>query len=200
MDQIFFILAIIISAIMHEYAHAWMADFLGDPTPRYAGRLTINPLPHIDVFGTILMPLFLYIGSGGSFLFAYAKPVPYNPYNLRAKKYGSSLVAVAGPGANLAMALAFGTFVRFAPFSPLAPFLGTMVYVNILLAVFNLIPIPPLDGSKVLFDFLPHSMSRIRFFLERYGFIFLLFFVFFAFRLIFPAISLLFRVMTGYPL
>jgi Zn-dependent protease len=194
---LFFFIIIIPSAIIHEYAHGWMANYLGDPTAKYAGRLTLNPLAHIDMWGTILLPLFLFAISGGSFIFAYAKPVPYNPYNLRNQKYGPAMVGLAGPAANLLIALILGLSVRFLPFSNFVLLLGIIVYANILLAVFNLVPIPPLDGSKILFAILPPSMDHVRVFLERYGLIILLFFVFFAFNLIVPIISGLFKLITG---
>lgn len=195
--MLFFFIIIIPSAIIHEYAHGWMANFLGDPTAKYAGRLTLNPLAHIDLWGTILMPALLFLMSGGSFIFAYAKPVPYNPYNLRSQKYGPALVGLAGPAANLSIALVLGLLLRFLPFSNFVLLLSIIVYANILLAVFNLVPIPPLDGSKILFAFLPPSMDHVRVFLERYGLMILLFFVFFAFHLIIPIISALFRLITG---
>jgi Zn-dependent protease len=197
MDALFFFIIIILSAVIHEYAHGWMAYYLGDPTAKYAGRLTLNPLAHIDWWGTIVMPALLFWASGGSFIFAYAKPVPYNPYNLRNQKYGPALVGLAGPLANLMIAVIFGLLLRFLPLSSLALLLAIIVYANILLAVFNLVPIPPLDGSKILFAFLPASLENVQIFLERYGIFILLFFVFFAFQLIVPIISALFRLITG---
>lgn len=194
---LFFFIIIVPSAIIHEYAHGWMANYLGDPTAKYAGRLTLNPLAHIDLWGTILMPLFLFWISGGSFIFAYAKPVPYNPYNLRNQKYGPGLVGLAGPVANLLIAIILGLLLRILPLSNFTFLLGIIVYANILLAVFNLVPIPPLDGSKVLFAILPPSMEHVQNFLERYGLIILLFFIFFAFQLIVPIILGLFRLITG---
>lgn len=200
--QIFFFFLIIIpSAIIHEYAHAWAADQLGDPTARNAGRLTLNPISHIDLWGTFLMPILLLFISGGSFIFAYAKPVPYNPFNLRNQKRDPGLVAVAGPASNLLIALILGLFIRFNPISTINPaFLGLLsiiVYANILLAVFNLIPIPPLDGSKVLFSLLPDSTWKFRQTLERNGLIILLIFIFFGFQLIVPLIQFLYRLLLG---
>src|SRR3989338_10301100 len=179
MDFIFYFLVIVPSAIIHEYAHGWVADMLGDPTARYAGRLTINPVPHIDLWGTILMPITLSVLTGGKFLFAYAKPVPYNPYNLKNQKWGPAMVAIAGPVANFLLAIAFAAVIRFLPPSNFTAILSMIVYVNILLMVFNLVPIPPLDGSKVLYALLPDSAYKVKTFLERYGFIILLFFIFF---------------------
>lgn len=197
-NLIFFYLIIIPSAIIHEYFHAWMADYLGDSTAKDMGRLTLNPLAHIDPFGTFLMPLMLSVFSGGKFIFAYAKPVPYNPYNLRNQKYGPALVAIAGPLANLITAFSFALLIRFLPYSNLTSLLEIIVYANILLAIFNLIPIPPLDGSKILFAALPSSARNFEIFLEQYGFFILIFFIFFAFQIISPIISLIFKLFVGY--
>ena len=197
MDFIFYFLVIVPSAIIHEYAHGWVADMLGDPTARYAGRLTVNPIPHIDLWGTILMPITLSILTGGKFLFAYAKPVPYNPYNLKNQKWGPAMVAIAGPAANLLLAIAFAAVIRVLPVSNFTSILAIIVYANIMLMVFNLVPIPPLDGSKILYALLPDSAQNIRHFLDRYGFVILLFFVFFLFEFISPIISGLFRLLVG---
>ncbi len=197
-QAIFFFLIIVPSAIIHEYAHGWAADLLGDPTAKYAGRLTLNPRAHIDLWGTILMPLILIITTGGRFLFAYAKPVPYNPYNLKDQKWGPVWVAVAGPLANFLLAFAFAIVLKFLPAGlALAPFLAIIVYANVLLMIFNLVPIPPLDGSKVLFAVLPDNQTgiKIKQFLDQYGYIMLLIFVFFLFDLISPLISWLYGLL-----
>ncbi len=193
---LFYFIIIIPSSIIHEYAHAWMGDRLGDPTARYAGRLTIDPRAHIDWIGTILLPLVLFISSGGRFMFAYAKPVPFNPYNLRDQKWGPAIVGVAGPLANLLLAVAAAAIIRLFPVLAMRPFLEVIVYANILLMVFNLVPIPPLDGSKVLFALLPDSANAIRDTLERYGMILLFVFVFFLFDIIRPVIDALFGVLV----
>lgn len=207
---LFYFIIIIPSAVIHEYAHGWMAWQLGDSTAKYAGRLTLDPRAHIDKWGTIILPLFLYFVSGGGFMFAYAKPVPYNPYNLKYQKWGPALVGLAGPAANILTALIFGLAFRFlgspgavslsvsASFlNPLALFFAIIAQINIVLAVFNLVPIPPLDGSKILYALLPDSAYAVRDFLDRYGFYILLFFIFFAFELISPVINWLFRVIVG---
>jgi Zn-dependent protease len=194
---IFYFLIIIPSSIIHEYAHGWMAERLGDPTARYAGRLTVNPLAHIDLWGTIIMPLMLFFGTGGRFMFAYAKPVPYNPYNLKNQRWGPVLVSIAGPLSNLLLALCFALVLRIFPSSSLTFFLQIVVYANILLMVFNLVPIPPLDGSKLLFAIIPDSMRPLRIALERYGFVILIFFVLFLFDLISPIINLIFGFLVG---
>ncbi len=150
-DVIFGLVILIVSVILHEVAHGYMANYLGDPTARLAGRLTLNPISHIAPAGSILLPLVLVL-THSPFLLGYAKPVPYNPYNLPGK-YDEGLVAFAGPGTNIILALVFGLALRFAG-AALSPALviafATVVYINMLLALFNLIPIPPLDGSKVL--------------------------------------------------
>jgi len=195
---LFYFLVIVPSAIIHEYAHGFMADKLGDPTARYAGRLTLNPKAHIDLWGTLIMPVLLSILSAGKFLFAYAKPVPYNPYNLKNQKWGPALVAVAGPLSNFSLALAFAILIRFLPISALTEFLYIIVYANILLMVFNLVPIPPLDGSKILYAILPPGNERVVAFLERNSFILLLVFIFFFFDLISPIIQFLVKFLVGF--
>jgi Zn-dependent protease len=194
---LFYFLIIIPSAIVHEYAHGFMADRLGDKTARYAGRLTLNPKAHIDLWGTILMPLLLLFLSGGNFVFGYAKPVPYNPYNLRNQKWGPAAIAIAGPMANFILAFGFAILFRIFFALPIAELFAIIVYVNVLLLVFNLVPIPPLDGSKVLFAILPDSAYKVKNFLERNGFIFLLIFIFFLFELITPIIEKLFYLLIG---
>ncbi|HCM54097.1 MAG TPA: site-2 protease family protein [Candidatus Magasanikbacteria bacterium] len=174
MDTIFLIFVIVFSAIIHEYAHGWMANQLGDQTAKYAGRLTLNPLKHIDPIGSILLPLLL-IPTG--FLFAYAKPVPYNPYNLRDQKWGSLKVALAGPLSNFILAFLFGITLQLMPASPMTGFLYIIVYANVLLGVFNLVPIPPLDGSKVLAGLGPDRFMYTILSWERFGFILIILFL-----------------------
>lgn len=197
MDIIFSLIIILFSVVIHEYMHGWMADYLGDQTARDAGRLTLNPLAHIDAWGSILMPALLFLGTG--LAFGYAKPVPFNPYNLRDQKYGAAKVAVAGPLANLITALFFGLFLRFVPGLSLilASFLAAIVQINLVLLIFNLLPIPPLDGSKVLLPFLPYNLQMKLLQFEQFGFIFVLLFVFFGFSIIIPIINFLFRLIVG---
>jgi len=195
---LFYFLIIVPSAIIHEYAHGFVADKLGDPTARYAGRLTLNPKAHIDMWGTIIMPIALSILSAGQFLFAYAKPVPYNPYNLKNQKWGGAMVALAGPMSNLLLALSFAAVIRLTPVSALTEFLLIIVYANILLMVFNLVPIPPLDGSKVLYALLPPGNEKIIYFLEKNSFIILLVFIFFLFDLLFPIINYIVNFLVGF--
>lgn len=150
-DIIFGLVVLIFSIVLHEVAHGYMANWLGDPTARLAGRLTLNPVSHIDIVGSIILPALLLI-THAPILIGYAKPVPYNPYNLRGR-YGEGMVAFAGPGTNILLAVFFGFLIRFSG-AQLGPDLisafAIIVYINMLLALFNLLPVPPLDGSKVL--------------------------------------------------
>jgi len=197
---VFFFIIIVPSAIIHEYMHGWMANRCGDPTAKHEGRLTLNPLAHIDLWGTIIMPLTLFAFSGGRFLFAYAKPVPVNPMFLKGK-YAGIYVAIAGPLANFATAGVIGGLIRILPPSAFASILGLIVYANVLLGVFNLIPIPPLDGSKVLLPLLPASMDNFKDNMERYGFFILLGFIFIVgFQWVLPIIFSIYYLLTGAPL
>lgn len=158
-DTIFLVAVIIFSAIVHEVMHGVAADYLGDKTARYAGRLTLNPLPHIDPFGSVILPLLLAF-SHSPFFFGWAKPVPYNPYNLRPGRFSEAIVAGAGPASNLAIALLAGVLMRTGVVAGAADILFIIVLINVMLCFFNLIPVPPLDGSKVLEAILPHSLQH----------------------------------------
>ncbi|PSO45056.1 MAG: site-2 protease family protein [Parcubacteria group bacterium SW_6_46_9] len=196
---ILFIAVLIISVIIHEVSHGYMADYLGDPTARLQGRLTMNPIPHIDPVGSVIVPAALALLPGG-IIFGWAKPVPYNPHNLR-NRYGDALVAAAGPASNLVLAVLSGLVFRLAPVAasePIGFFLLAVVLINIILMVFNLVPIPPLDGSKILFEFLPAKFDYIRKNLEQYGFVILLFLVFTVlFVILHPIYTNLFELLTG---
>ena len=156
-----YIVVLIASVVLHEVAHGYMANYLGDPTARLEGRLTLNPVSHIDPVGSILLPGILLF-TGSPILIGYAKPVPYNPYNLRGK-YDEALVAFAGPATNIFLALVFALGIRFfggALDPALMEAFGIIVLLNIVLAIFNLIPVPPLDGSKILSTLLPYPLAQ----------------------------------------
>ncbi len=195
---IFQVVTLVFSAIIHEYMHGWMADRLGDPTAKNAGRLSMNPLVHIDPFGSLLLPGIMIL-SGTGFVFGWAKPVPFNPYNLSDKKYGGAKVAIAGPLGNLITALFFGLILRFVPMANemMATFMMIIVQINLILMVFNLVPIPPMDGSKVIMPFLPYNLQVKYAELEKYGMFLVLLFVMFGFTLIIPIINFLFRLIVG---
>ena len=194
------------SVVIHEVSHGFMAEHLGDDTARRAGRLTLNPIKHLDLFGSIILPVLLYLSAG--FAFGWAKPVPYNPNNLRNRRWGTVLVASAGILANLSIAVLFGLLIRFAPyfglplFNPvlIPPFYKItmdIVIINIALAIFNLVPLPPLDGSKILFNLLPSSFYRLGNFLEKYSLIFLLLFIVFFSDYLYPILIFVFHLITG---
>ena len=201
-DPIFSILVLIISVVIHEVSHGYMADFLGDPTAKLAGRLTLNPIKHLDLWGSIIIPL-IFILTPGGFIFGWAKPVPYNPYNLRGRwglssRASEAMVAFAGPLSNISVAVFFGILVRLGFFnSTLITPVASIVLINLVLAIFNLIPIPPLDGSKILFSILPLRFADLRFKLERSGFILVLLFIFFLWQLFVPLIFFIFSLLTG---
>jgi Zn-dependent protease len=171
---------LLFAIVIHETAHGWMALRFGDPTARDAGRLTLNPLPHIDPIGTIVVPLLLHF-SGTGFLFGWAKPVPVNPYFLRNPKEDMMWVSLAGPGANMLAALACGIIIRTVKLMPGGLVMGSSLFgilvtmiaygmiINLVLACFNMIPIPPLDGSKVLMRFLPPRYDHIMLQLQGMG-------------------------------
>ncbi|MDD2658001.1 MAG: site-2 protease family protein [Candidatus Pacebacteria bacterium] len=153
---------LILSIIMHEVAHGYAANSLGDPTARLAGRLTLNPLPHIDLMGSIILPA-LMVFTHSPIMFGWAKPVPYNPYNLKARRWGETFVALAGAATNILLALIFGLMVRFSPLLGLdqtaLSLAATIAFINLFLGLFNLIPFPPLDGFTALRSALPWRLS-----------------------------------------
>lgn len=187
------------SVVIHEVSHGYVAEMLGDPTARLAGRLTLNPFNHLDMMGSFIVPVLMYFSTG--FVFGWAKPVPYNPYNLKNQKWGPGIVAAAGPAANILIALAFGMLLRFNGSLGLSPaFLDISQYIvslNLILTVFNMVPIPPLDGSKVLGSFLPYKYMHVMQSLERYSLPLLILFVFLGWGLIQPVIEFLFTLITG---
>ena len=170
------VVPVLFSIVIHEVAHGWVAYRLGDPTAKYMGRLTLNPIPHIDPLGTIILPLILIVLGGP--VFGWAKPVPFNPQNFHPHvniRRGSMWVALAGPGSNLILAfIASFVLVFLRKFIPLPAaaymFFSAFVGINLFLALLNLVPIPPLDGSKILWGFLPPKYDPYFMMLERYGF------------------------------
>lgn len=201
----FYILILIYSIIIHEVAHGFVALWLGDPTAKYADRLNFNPIKHVDLWGSIIVPMIMLLSSGFHYAFGWAKPVPYNPYNLKNQKWGPTLVALGGPGSNILIALVLALVakliqvpvsvkaaiiigVKLGDWSQVAAassgsfgaiffvLLAIAVFWNVLLAFFNLIPLPPLDGSKLLFTIFPVSTEKQIAF-EQFGFLFLLLFV-----------------------
>ena len=160
--QIGLIVALVISVVIHEMAHAYAANWLGDPTARLQGRLSANPLVHLDPLMSVIIPGLL-IMSGSPILFGAAKPVPYNPYNFTNQKWGEAIVAAAGPASNIALAVIFAVLIRFSEALSLSgafiELAFSIIILNIFLAFFNLIPIPPLDGSKILPRLLPFSLA-----------------------------------------
>jgi Zn-dependent protease len=168
---LFLIPALIIAITIHEFCHALMADKLGDPTPRSQGRLSLNPLRHLDLLGTIML-LLVHFGWG--------KPVVIDPYNLKNPKRDEMLISLAGPASNLLLATVLSIIVRFIKLDIFSIFLfEKIIEMNVILAVFNLIPIPPLDGSKILLNLLPpDSSAQWQEAFERYGFILLIMFLF----------------------
>lgn len=192
---ILIIVILILSVVIHEVAHGYAALWLGDRTAQYAGRLTLNPIKHLDLFGSIIIPLLL---SFSGVIFGWAKPVPYNPYNLRNRRWGELLVALAGPASNILIAIIFGIVIRLIGFDSDLTFVAALiVQVNLVLAIFNLVPVPPLDGSKILFALLPPKYQHIRTFLERYGMILIIVFILFFWKLLSPVINYLFVMITG---
>jgi len=205
--------ALVLAIVIHEVSHGYVANRLGDPTARLLGRLTLNPIKHIDLVGTIIMPVMLYYLSSGQFVFGYAKPVPINPQNFKNPRKDMAISAAAGPITNIVLAIISQIILVhfFIPVSsvlsqnitstvltPMAMMFQTSVAINIILAVINLMPIPPLDGGRVLVGLLPYkqaiSYSRI----EPYGFIIviLLFITKIANILIYPLVAILYMIIN----
>lgn len=189
----------LVAIIIHEYAHGWVADKLGDPTAKYAGRLTFNPLAHLDPLGTFFLPLLLmFIGS--PFIFGWAKPVPINFSLLRHPKRDIFWVSIAGILANFLLAMVFSFFLKmnFFPVNSYGRlFLNYGILINLVLAVFNAVPCPPLDGSKILFGLLPQNLAYTYMALERFGFFILLALIWLGVfeRVVLPAVAFLARIL-----
>jgi len=199
-EAIFYIAILIMSVVIHEISHGFMAQYFGDKTAYFAGRLTLNPIKHLDLFGSILLPAMLVL-THSPFLIGWAKPVPYNPNNLRNRKWGEIAVASAGVLANLFLAVFFGLILRFTlgmnvP-QGLPIILSQIVIVNLGLAIFNLVPIPPLDGSKILFNLLPASFRSTMEIFERYSLILIILFIVFLSNYLVPILLFFFKLITG---
>jgi Zn-dependent protease len=170
MDPILILIQIavlLMSVVIHEVSHGLMANYLGDPTAKYAGRLTLNPIKHITLFGFLILPILTFLAWG--FPIGSAKPVPVNFHNIRDKKWGIVMVSAAGVISNLIIAIIFGLSIRFISgtgityVQNLLPIFKYVVFLNLLLTVFNLVPIPPLDGSRIVFEFFPSGLqSRLK--------------------------------------
>ncbi len=188
--------SLVVAISIHEFSHALAANSLGDPTAKLQGRLTLNPLAHLDLWGTLLL---LFIGFG------WGKPVPYNPYNLKDRKIGGAIISLAGPFSNLVLVIIFSLILKFIyPLlglgyeNALFYFLYTLIIINAILMAFNLIPIPPLDGSKLLYAILPDSMDNVKVILEKYGFMILIAVVFLGGGIINTFISFVIRIVEQF--
>jgi Zn-dependent protease len=198
-EFIFQIAILIMSVVIHEVSHGFAALYYGDHTAEYQGRLTLNPLKHLDFIGSFIVPLISYFFGG--FIFGCAKPVPYNPYNLKPGRWPEAAVALAGPASNFSLALIFSILVRVGTAQGWSPafvhITALIVFVNLLLGIFNLMPIPPLDGSRLLFAIFPDKIYRFRNFFDRYGLILVILFIFFVWQLIAPLVDIVFHLLTG---
>ncbi len=197
----FSIIILVLSIMFHELAHGTVADKLGDPTPRLHGRLTLNPFAHLELLGSVVVPL-LCIVSGSGFIIGWAKPVPFNPAQLKYKRWGPALVALAGPVMNISIAVlcavAFRVMYATGLNMPLVAMLAQVVVINISLAVFNLIPIPPLDGHHILGALIPKFRSLSNQVMSRYGMIVLVLVLFFAGSIISPVVAFCAKVLLLY--
>lgn len=206
-EIIFSLIILLFSIIIHEIAHGSIALSLGDTTARDSGRLTLNPLKHLDPFGSVFLPLLLVsmnlLTGGHTPIFGWAKPVPINPYRFKDQRWGTLKVALAGPATNFLVAISFGLLIRFLNL----PNYGYLFYAfslitiyNFAWGIFNLIPVPPLDGSHIIFSFFPKKMYSLRLFLEQYGFYILIFLIFFGLGWIFSFAQSFYALITGHAL
>ena len=203
---IVWILAFAITITIHEAAHAWTSDRLGDPSARLAGRLSLNQLNHYDPIGTTLLLVLVIMRSMGFPIvpFGWAKPVPVDPYNLQNPKKDSALISLAGPLANLGLASALAIILRLSPNETVFAILYPVILLNVALAVFNLVPVYPLDGGKILVGLLPNKKARsVELFLNRYGFLLLILLVFPSFQgaslittIITPIIGIILKILV----
>jgi Zn-dependent protease len=191
-ETIFSILILIMSVVVHEVSHGYSALLLGDPTAKMQGRLTLNPLKHLEIFGSFIVPLITSLSGIG---FGWAKPVIINPYNFKNRKTGELIVALAGPLSNICLAIIFALVIRIMPIS--SPFLymsSMIVAINLSLAVFNLIPIPPLDGSKVVFAFISEAQREM---MERYSLFLFLIVILVLWKFIAPIVPFLYKLLLA---
>ena len=204
METLFQIAILVMSVVIHEVSHGYAAKLLGDKTAEYQGRLTLNPISHIDLLGSIIVPVVLYLTHAG-FMVGWAKPVPVNPYNLRHGKWGEVIVSVAGPLSNVFVALFFGLILRFVMPSGFlsgatASFVATIVFINLALALFNLMPVPPLDGSKILAGILPSRARETFLRIEQnptLTMVLAFIFIFYIWNYLTPLIPFMFSLITG---
>jgi len=202
MLPIFILIILLFSIVIHEIAHGSVAYYLGDPTAKEAGRLTLNPIKHLDPFGSVILPvLLLLLTQGRGPVFGWAKPVPINPYNFKDRKWGSLKVSIAGPSVNFLIAIIFGLLIRFIAL-PEAVFhlFSIIVFYNFLWGLFNLVPVPPLDGSHILFTFLPDKWSKAKIAFQQYGFIILVLLIFFGLGFLVQGAAYFHYLISGYNL
>ncbi len=200
-DSFFFILILITSVVIHEVAHGYVAYHYGDLTAQMAGRLTMNPLKHIDIVGSIIVPITLLLVNAG-FLVGWAKPVPINDRNFTKRKEGLFAVSIAGICANFIIAIFFAIVLRvsinFGFYNESFEYIvSIIIFLNIILGFFNLIPIPPLDGSKILLSLLPGDTRKIEYFFDRYGIVLLIFFIIFVWDKFIPIVLWIYTILTG---
>lgn len=192
------LVALVLALTLHEFAHALMGDYLGDSTARSQGRLTLNPAAHIDPFTTLLLPLILILAHS-PVVFGAAKPVPFNPWAVRGGRWGAAAVALAGPATNLLLAVFFGLWLRIVPVSEMAyQILGAIVVVNVGFFVFNMIPFPPLDGSRLLYAVVPASVREVMDRIEQAGLMLLFVIMLVGYPLIAPFVTVITRVIVGW--
>lgn len=197
---LFSVIILIVSVMFHELAHGTVADMLGDPTPRLSGRLTLNPVAHMELFGSFILPL-LCILSGTGFIIGWAKPVPFNPNHLKYRRWGPALVAAAGPLINFVIAITCAIGYRIIivsnPVSAFAGMLSMVVVINISLAIFNLIPVPPLDGHHIIGAAFPVFKQWSDSLMERYRFLIMIILLIAFSSVIVPIVLLITRLLLG---
>ncbi|MBI5449344.1 site-2 protease family protein [Candidatus Gottesmanbacteria bacterium] len=192
-----FLLILIMSVIVHEVTHGYVAEMLGDPTAKLSGRLTLNPFSHLDLVGSFIVPLFMMLAGGP--VFGWAKLVPYNPYNLRGGRWGPAMVAIAGPLSNLFLATFFSQLFIYKVFDTAGAnnLLVGAIFINLVLFVVNMMPVPPIDGSKIIFALIPDRFYFVVETIEKYSLVFILILILFIDAILSPAVNLLFYTLTS---